>query len=267
MGCHWCKRSLEEEKKKTLLVESPFTETKSESQGEIKKAKQSVDKKEIEIIQTAETENPSIIVNNIEKENINQEVEEAEVNGMRAEKYDYDDHSRNIFQVINKMRENPKKFIPLVQNLIDNLDPSTNSIKIDSENLNIVLPEKISPKDSIEFLNSVLPKPPLLWSCVLYDQVFSDLIIMREKKLNLNDLDRFAGVLNNVEIIKIFSNFIVNPEITMLLIIMISEENRGIIFSDKIYEGAIATLPIIDVDYYTNEGSSLFYFIKPLEME
>lgn len=197
--------------------------------------------------------------------------EESKIS-LPKQEYDYDEHSRKIFETINKLRADPPKYIKKIDHLIKHIDMETNSIEIKSESVKILLPENMQAMDSVAFLQCSQPQGPLLWSSMLYCQAYEDLNTMIQSgSTTLVEGNRNLIHGQNFEIIKVMANFIVDPKISTLLIFLISDENRKIIFSEDIYEAAVVTLPKnIDKNNfssqlaYTNEGFTLIYFARPL---
>jgi len=69
----------------------------------------------------------------------------------------------------------------------------------------------------------------------------------------------------NFKPLKILANFVLNPESTVYIIFILSEENRKIIFNNKILEGAVGSYTNnlqYNQDFY-NIGKSLIYFVIP----
>jgi hypothetical protein len=227
---------------------------------------------------TAESDNiaPNNIDHNIEKcSDYSQIANPSILSEIKLQEYDFDEHSRKVFKVINKLRTEPHKFIKKMNNLIKSFNKITNSLDIGLENISIVLPNKIDPLDSIAFLQTAQPQNPFLWSNLLQAQGYEDLTfkinsikyqnISNEEEIsikNKNSRNYFTDI--KVEITKMLADFIVNPKITVLILFLMSQENRCILLASDICECAIVTIPENQMDYYTNKGFTLVNYIKPI---
>jgi hypothetical protein len=181
-------------------------------------------------------------------------------NNHQTNQFDYDRHSRNIFRVLNNIRANPDYYIHKLSLLIKQIDRNNNTIFL-PDNITLQLPSDVNPFDAVAYLQLALPKPPVLWSERIYSICKNELkneyspeeiLIKSPNLIYSNDKNE-----NKIENVKISANFIIDPELTIMVIFLISEENRQIIYSDNLFEGACACYS------YNNEfdkGKTLIYF-------
>jgi hypothetical protein len=105
-------------------------------------------------------------------------------------------------------------------------------------------------------------------NALMSNQIYEENFIKRDSTIHISQI--LKGLYNPY---KILANFILDPVITVLIIFLISQENRLIIFSDKIFEGAVSAVPKSEEEYslYDNinnkenklTGKTLIYLISP----
>lgn len=176
--------------------------------------------------------------------------------------YDFEGHSMKIFKILNKLRRHPEKFIKKLNYIISKIDRDTNTADLEKYNAKVTLDVQ-QPMDAIAFLEKVSPKNSLLWSVKYNIRAFEELEIsvIPNVKYSTNALVDLKHDL----ITKIKTNFVYSPKLTVLLIFLMSEENRKIIFSDDVSVASVATLCYEGkniIETFTEKGNTLIYFVK-----
>jgi hypothetical protein len=176
--------------------------------------------------------------------------------------YDFEEHSMKIFSTMNKLRRHPEKFIKKLYYLISKLDTETHIADLTSKyHANVSFPVISDPMDAIAFLEKVSPKDSLMWSIKYNIRAFEEL----ENSVNQTEDNLIKTELLHDTIIKIKTNFVLDPMLTVLIIFLISEENRKLIFSDDYSMATVATVSKEDgkiLDSYSEFGHTLIYFVK-----
>ena len=173
--------------------------------------------------------------------------------------FDFEEHSMKIFSIINKLRRHPEKFIKKLNYLISNIDNETHKADLNLKyHTTVCFPEVSQPMDSIAFLEKISPKSSLIWSIKYNIIVFEEL----ENSLNQTDDIFIRTDLSNDMIIKIKTNFVLDPMLTVLIIFLISEQNRKLIFSDDYSIATVAAICIEDgkiLDSYSESGHTYIF--------
>jgi hypothetical protein len=217
--------------------------------------------KQESIKNTINTERPIKQINTLN------DSKEDKINGSADLPYDYDQHSRNILKALNKIRNKPHKYINKIYDLVKTINEQDNSIFLARENIKIFLPENLQPLDAIAFLQKTSSKNAILWSSLICDRAMES-IINNRANTKLGDVEITStpkkNGLKRQNTFKIQADFIVSPKMTVYIMLMISEENRKIMFSNDIAEGAVITFPSESIESFTNEGSTLFILVEEI---
>ena len=176
--------------------------------------------------------------------------------------FDFEEHSMKIFSIINKLRRHPENFIKKLNYLISKMDNETHKADLISKyHTTVSFPEVFQPMDSIAFLEKISPKSSLLWSIKYNIIAFEEL----ENSINQTNDDILTKTdLSSEMITKIKTNFVLDPMLTVLIIFLISEQNRKLIFSDDYSIATVATVCTEDgkiLDSYSESGHTLIYFV------
>lgn len=153
--------------------------------------------------------------------------------------FDYRLYSKRVFYFINDIRVNPKKYLEPLKCLINKVDKYQNILDLsDGHNLKILLPPHTNYQDSIDYLQSIQCQEPILWCEPLVPFAFDELKeVLKDKNKYL-----FSNVgTRSLLPLKILADFVVEPQIATLTVLLLSKENREIIFSDKLVEGVVVS--------------------------
>jgi hypothetical protein len=167
---------------------------------------------------------------------------------------------------MNNLRIDPNLYVPHLQDMINHIDINHRILDYSNEyGISIMLPEGIDTYSALEFLKKAEPVYPIKWSEMASKIAAEDLSIMMQLEkqgINIQNVEtnsKLNDYLNgNFRIYKILSNFILEPQITILIIFLLSSENRNLIFSDNLFECGIASLTEPE-----GVGKSLLYLIAP----
>lgn len=201
------------------------------------------------------------------------------------EEFDYFDHANKIFQIINDLRNNPSSYVKIIGDLIKKIDRKKNIIDLSEDyHIQIKIPPNLIPEDALAFLETARAQSSILWSDKVYNlanEELDDLINTSNNELvikkSFNELITLSDIFKgNFIPSKILTNFILAPDITVSIIFLLSQENRTIIFSEKVFVGSVACIvkenfvengmfPLSTVNVNVKNvknGKTLIYFVN-----
>lgn len=156
--------------------------------------------------------------------------------------------------VVNKLRMNPQKYISELQALLNTI--STTEMTIDltrDHNINIVLPKDSNPFSVLNMLISASPTDPISWSETMVPAAYSEL----KACMKLDKSDSFQA---QDGFMKIQADFILDPVLTILIILLNDPNNVGLLLSENLGEGAVVTFANPRAENINSEGKTLMFF-------
>lgn len=170
--------------------------------------------------------------------------------------FDHGFHSKQIFFGINDLRMNPQKYMLRLQEIIKKIDLNQHILDLSEENhIKILLPDSTNPSEIVEFLRVAPSRDPILWSIDLVHVAYAELKYILNPSMN-------TDIVQHSNTLKILADFILDPVLTLLIIILTDPRNFEVLFSDSILEGSVITMcPNNSSKHeFHNNGKTFLYF-------
>ena len=130
-------------------------------------------------------------------------------------------------------------------------------------NIQIYFPDVKNFDEIIKILEIAKSQNNILWSEKIHQIATKELNqIISKEKTEEEILERSTSIFlneflkQNFKTLKLITNFIFDPTLTILLTVLLNKDNYDILMSEDIYEGAVASN-----FEENNNGKTLFYFL------